>query len=1146
MSHRCIGFGSIAPLLLVLAFLWDLTIPNGQCSGTITLPFPLDRATDIALDATWSWIPPDGATSFSLSLRQVCLRPFAAHDWIIAPDILNLRDTRLATTDLYLMDLEGDGDLDLVGDGGSALFSILNEGGGAFSLPFMEESANQEVGMVDIDGDGFPDFLDASYETVWTVYWRRNDGRGGFGARTALFTSPVYEVGGYLFQAIDLDQDGYGDVLERKGNIPLPGTDLKYEATWLHRNLGDGSFESIRIGDERVIAIFDANSDGLLDLVLESRRPYTDPNPEILRIYLLLNLGGGQFQTSTLVELQESSRAYTPQTWYELPAFADYDGDGDVDLLLQKKEEAYMHIWPTTTTLLLFENTGGLVLSEPVTLAVGGKEDTYLLVDDSDHDGKTEILARWGSSAWGGYWLYPDIDAYEGQKLLWVEESDLGQSRFSTVYDGDLTSLYVEDSTSLGSVSLLADREKSRLLWWEEIPGLDHREFQPFLVEQRQKEWTRKLLERGTSVPWQGNQYYEDISGDGGKDIITGGTLYGPTWSENLSFTADFQTTQPLFQRRVPLKPGLLYEWQVTAYGADGVTTGPWWSFTTAGEIDATPELASPSDGTVDVDLREPVVLQWEETPGAYWYDLYLWRDGESRPDQPTFTTLTLTSVDVTDQLDWLTGYHWQVVAHNYADSMESPEYEFITLENLPYPPNGSVDLPALFTFRWNPNDFLANPDRYEITLRRQDQAPGEAVVFTGFATPSYTLTQPLEYGTTYVWTLKAYRNGFSSGGAERAFTTMAQPQASKWLDGMGVDDGWRLPDHPRCLADVNGDGLDDVVGFADRGVMVALSSGDGFSTPSMWTPGFGFEAGWRPDRHPRFVADVSGDGRADLIGFGDRGITVAVSAGSAFGAPSMWTRGFGYEAFWRSESHPRLLGDVNGDGRMDAVGFGDRGVTVATSNGAGFDAPALWTVGFGREAGWSVNDHPRILGDVNGDGMDDVLGFGDRGVTVALSNGSGFDTPALWVLGYGRNDGWDTTKHVRALADIDGDGAEDVVAFGHAGVMVSLAQDDSFTTPALWSTGFGYKNGWRVESHPRLVRDLNGDGKADLIGFGNEGTYIALSTGVGFAPVSLWIDVFGADDGWRTDQHPRLAGHADSDPILDIAGFWNTGILVY
>ena len=69
------------------------------------------------------------------------------------------------------------------------------------------------------------------------------------------------------------------------------------------------------------------------------------------------------------------------------------------------------------------------------------------------------------------------------------------------------------------------------------------------------------------------------------------------------------------------------------------------------------------------------------------------------------------------------------------------------------------------------------------------------------------------------------------------------------------------------------------------------LSNGDGsFQAPQLVIAEFGYEAGgWQVDKHPRFLADVTGDSRADIVGFGDAGVYVALSNGDgSFQAPQL------------------------------------------------------------------------------------------------------------------------------------------------------------------------------------------------------------------------------------------------------------------
>ncbi len=373
----------------------------------------------------------------------------------------------------------------------------------------------------------------------------------------------------------------------------------------------------------------------------------------------------------------------------------------------------------------------------------------------------------------------------------------------------------------------------------------------------------------------------------------------------------------------------------------------------------------------------------------------------------------------------------------------------------------------------------------------------------------------------------------------------------SRWVDNYGYSaGGWRVGYHPRMMADVNGDEKADVVGFAGSGVYVSLSTGSGFTQPSLWTPNFGYSAGgWRVGYHPRMMADVNNDNMADVIGFGGDGIYVSLSTGNSFSPPTRWSVYFGYNHGWREENHPRMMADVNNDNMADVIGFGGDGVYVSRSTGSSFEHPTRWVANFGYSAGgWRVNAHPRMMADVNGDDKADVVGFGGSGVYVSLSTGSGFLSPSHWIADFGYNaGGWRVGYHPRMMADVNNDGRDDVVGFAGSGVFVALSSGNGFDSASRWIEDFGYSaGGWRVGYHPRMMVDVNHDGRTDVVGFGGDGVMVSLSSGHDFAPAVNVVSNFGYNaGGWREGYHPRMLADVDGDRLPDVVGFAGEGVIV-
>ncbi|MET9753407.1 FG-GAP-like repeat-containing protein [Streptomyces syringium] len=318
-------------------------------------------------------------------------------------------------------------------------------------------------------------------------------------------------------------------------------------------------------------------------------------------------------------------------------------------------------------------------------------------------------------------------------------------------------------------------------------------------------------------------------------------------------------------------------------------------------------------------------------------------------------------------------------------------------------------------------------------------------------------------------------------------------------------------PEDLWTLADTTGGGKPDIVALAADGVRVAPQDEDGTFAPAGDEPalrafGHGEQAGgWLADKHPRFLADTTGDGRLDIVGYHDDGVWVSLQDEEGQFAPIgdepvLKSFGHGEQAGgWLAGKHPRFLADTTGDGRLDIVGYHDDGVWVSLQDEEGAFAEPLYVLDdFGGDQGWSsAEEHPRFLLRTTGGGAVDIVGFGPLGVVVSRGRGDGTFEPSKLVLNdFGTAQGWTSGKHLRLLADITGDGNPDIVGFGNEGVWVSHSRGDGhFGQAQLVCRGFGYNDdagAWRVDRHPRFLADITGDGRLDIVGFGGPGVYVA------------------------------------------------------
>jgi FG-GAP-like repeat len=193
-------------------------------------------------------------------------------------------------------------------------------------------------------------------------------------------------------------------------------------------------------------------------------------------------------------------------------------------------------------------------------------------------------------------------------------------------------------------------------------------------------------------------------------------------------------------------------------------------------------------------------------------------------------------------------------------------------------------------------------------------------------------------------------------------------------------------------FADVTGEGrADAIVNNTSNGVTVRESTGsNSFGTNENWTQNTAFYGSYGT-----FLADVTGDGKDDVIvinyppNYG-QGVVVRRSTG-------IWPppyNGFGGNEIWSNVefygSRGTFFADVTGDGKVDMIAINSDYVYIRRSLGTYFGGNEIWA-----NSG-SVHDWDRF-GDVTGDGKADWVYAVGGFVHVLESTGSTFVQNQLW-----------------------------------------------------------------------------------------------------------------------------------------------------
>lgn len=253
--------------------------------------------------------------------------------------------------------------------------------------------------------------------------------------------------------------------------------------------------------------------------------------------------------------------------------------------------------------------------------------------------------------------------------------------------------------------------------------------------------------------------------------------------------------------------------------------------------------------------------------------------------------------------------------------------------------------------------------------------------------------------------------------------------------------------------------------------------------------------------------------------------------------------------------SHP-VSGDFNGDGLAEVAAFYDYPATGeqmlwAFDQGGSFPT-VVWRSG--AEGPIGATQLRVLSGDFNGDGFDDVIALGDLlfGDTHAMwvpgsTSGLG-EGRFVWKSQLG---GWDLSSTTLAVGDIEGDGDDEVLLLYEYdyGVVRLWAMPGTSAGPVAplerWNS---CQFCWALSPTQMAVGDLDGDGIDDISLFYDYGSATTgwwvlfgddLADGGFPSPSRLWLSQFGAFD---SSSAKYSAGDFDGDGLEEVRALYDYG----
>ncbi|MFC2088519.1 FG-GAP repeat domain-containing protein, partial [Calditrichota bacterium] len=337
-------------------------------------------------------------------------------------------------------------------------------------------------------------------------------------------------------------------------------------------------------------------------------------------------------------------------------------------------------------------------------------------------------------------------------------------------------------------------------------------------------------------------------------------------------------------------------------------------------------------------------------------------------------------------------------------------------------------------------------------------------------------------------------------------------------------------------VGDLNGDGKPDLAAVNQGSNSVSVFTN--ITTPGSSTPSFSTKADFTTGSAPRSISieDLNGDGLPDIsvVNFSSDNVSVFFNTTSA-GTPEVF---FNSKTDFFTQTYPQSVstGDLNGDGKPDLVVtvFGPNAVAVLLNTTTpGASTPSLSTLTLFATG---VFPSDASIGDLNGDGNQDlaVANISSNNVSVLLNT----TAPGATTPSFSTKTDFTAGNSPRAvsIADMNGDGLLDLVVANGSSNSVSVLLNT--TTPGATTPSFSAKTDFSTGTYPIdiCIKDLNGDGKLDLVTANNSSHNVSILLNTTSAGAST--PSFSAKTDFASEDYPNSVSIEDlnGDGKQDIA----------